>query len=152
MFISIDETDRALALKAIELTEKKIDSARTHLAELALPQMEAQRLGAFVARVKKDLHNTERDGFDWSGDLREALRVCVSIYREKLESLREAQVKLIVPVDDTTDKLTQLRFLGDKIHGQERLPLDDIAVSINGGPEFPASNLTRAAEALREGR
>lgn len=126
MFLTIDETDRALARKAIELTEKRLEAALTNLAELRLSTMEADRFAGLLSKLRGDIHNTERDAFEWSLHMLETLRVCLSIYRGKLESLRDSQVKLIVPIDDTAEKLRQLEFLHDKITGQERMRFSDV--------------------------
>jgi hypothetical protein len=136
MFITIDETDRALARKAIELTEKKIESVQTALGELRLPTMQAESLAGFVGKVSKDIGNTERDEFEWNADLTRALGICCEVYHGKLESLRDAQLKLIVPIDDTTEKLSQLEELQDKLRGQGQLGLrngvDSVTISTPG--------------------
>ena len=154
MFIGIDSTERALARKAIELTEKKLDSVAVNLGELGLPTMEVQRLGGFVAVVRRDIENTERDGFQWKPEHRAALVTCLDVYRGKVESLRDAQLKLVVAIDETIDKLTQISFFRDKLVGQERLGLDGIDSVTIASPGSDPVTLTgrQFADAVAEGR
>jgi hypothetical protein len=156
VFILFDSNDRAIAQKAIELTDKKVDAVITALGELSLASLDAVLLQGFIGKVRRDVFNTERDGFDWNGDIASTACICIDVYRGKLESLRESQLKLVVPTHDTDEKLTGLSFLRDKIVGQgamrfrsavveaearmnELLKEDDASasLSVNGGPEVP---------------